>query len=129
MTFYDCRCLDRWILLASRRPLSRAECFCSSGIQRWYGEHMARLSRPSPVPKHQGSGGLQCAFGNASGAIASAMTGFLLDRTGNFVWAFAVAAAFCILGVFCWNFLVGPVEPVIWTRKAPVVSRPELSLE
>jgi len=73
--------------------------------------------------------GLQCAFGNASGAIASAMTGFLLDRTGNFVWAFAVAAAFCILGVFCWNFLVGPVEPVIWTRRAPVVSRPELSLE
>lgn len=61
--------------------------------------------------------GLQCAFGNSSGAIASAMTGFILDRTGNFVWAFAVAAAFCILGVLCWNFLVGPVEPVIWVRE------------
>jgi ACS family D-galactonate transporter-like MFS transporter len=64
--------------------------------------------------------GLQCAFGNSSGAIASAVTGFILDRSGHFVWAFAVAAAFSILGVFCWNFLVGRVEPVIWKRQTPI---------
>ena len=64
--------------------------------------------------------GLQCAFGNTAGALASAVTGFLLDRTGNFFWAFAVAAALCIAGVLVWLFLVCPVEPVIWTRRASV---------
>jgi ACS family D-galactonate transporter-like MFS transporter len=64
--------------------------------------------------------GLQCAFGNSSGAIASAVTGFILDRTGYFFWAFAVAAAFCVLGVFFWIFLVSPVEPVIWMPQTSV---------
>jgi MFS transporter, ACS family, D-galactonate transporter len=67
--------------------------------------------------------GLQCAFGNTSGALASAVTGFILDRTGHFFWAFAVAAAFCITGVLSWLLLVCPVEPVIWARRAPVEFR------
>ena len=64
--------------------------------------------------------GLQCAFGNTAGALASAVTGFILDRTGNFFWAFAVAAALCITGVLSWLLLVCPVEPVIWTRRTSV---------
>jgi MFS-type transporter involved in bile tolerance (Atg22 family) len=64
--------------------------------------------------------GLQCAFGNTSGALASALTGFILDRTGEFFWAFAVAAALCIVGVLTWLLLVCPVEPVIWTRRTSV---------
>ena len=64
--------------------------------------------------------GLQCAFANTSGALASAVTGFIFDRTGNFFWAFAVAGGLCIAGVLIWLFLVCPVEPVIWTRRAPV---------
>ena len=63
---------------------------------------------------------VRVAFGNTSGAIASAVTGFILDRTGHFFWAFAVASAFCVLGVFSWIFLVCPVEPVVWTRRSPV---------
>jgi MFS family permease len=61
--------------------------------------------------------GLQCAFGNSSGALASALTGLILDRTGHFLLAFATAAAFCVLGVFAWIYLVCPVEPIIWTQK------------
>jgi MFS family permease len=64
--------------------------------------------------------GLQCAFGNTAGAFASAVTGFILDRTGHFFWAFAVAAAICVLGVFFWNFMVSPVEPVTWTSRTSV---------
>jgi MFS transporter, ACS family, D-galactonate transporter len=64
--------------------------------------------------------GLQCGFSNSSGAVASAVTGFILDRTGLFFWAFAVAAALCVLGTFSWMFLVCPVEPVIWKRKTSV---------
>jgi MFS family permease len=64
--------------------------------------------------------GLQCAFANISGALASAVTGFILDRTGHFFWAFAVAAALCITGVLSWLLLVCPVQPVIWGRRASV---------
>jgi MFS transporter, ACS family, D-galactonate transporter len=58
--------------------------------------------------------GLQCAFGNSSGAIAAAATGFLLERSGHFLWAFALAAGIHLLGALCWIFLVGPIEPVRW---------------
>ena len=64
--------------------------------------------------------GLQCAFGNSSGALAAALTGFILDRTGHFLLAFASAAAFCVLGVFAWICLVCPVEPIIWAQKGQV---------
>jgi fucose permease len=59
--------------------------------------------------------GLQCAFGNSSGAIVAAATGFLLERSGHFLWAFALAAGIHSVGALCWIFLVGPIEPVRWT--------------
>jgi MFS family permease len=66
--------------------------------------------------------GLQCAFANLSGAVASALTGFLLDRTGHFVAAFALTAAVAFLGALCWIFVVGPVEQVQWREhQAPLV--------
>jgi MFS family permease len=58
--------------------------------------------------------GLQCAFGNSSGAIAAATTGLLLERSGHFLWAFALAAGIHSVGALCWLFLVGPIEPVRW---------------
>jgi|HubBroStandDraft_6_1064221.scaffolds.fasta_scaffold116854_2 ACS family D-galactonate transporter-like MFS transporter len=61
--------------------------------------------------------GLQGSFANSSGAVASAVTGFLLDRTGHFFWAFAVTAGFSCISALCWMFWVGPIEPVIWTRQ------------
>jgi len=64
--------------------------------------------------------GLQCALGNSSGVVASMVTGFLLDRTGHFFWAFTVTAAISVVGVLFWNFLVGPVVPVIWARQRAV---------
>jgi MFS family permease len=56
--------------------------------------------------------GLQCAFGNCSGAVGSAVTGIILDRTGHFLWAFVVAAAFNCVGALNWIFVVGRIEPV-----------------
>ncbi len=64
--------------------------------------------------------GLQCAFGNTSGAFASAVTGFILDVSGHFFWAFLVAAGFAVIGFFSWVCLVGPVQPVVWAQPAPV---------
>ena len=58
--------------------------------------------------------GLQCAFGNSSGALTAAATGFLLERSGHFLWAFALAAGIHSVGALCWIRLVGPIEPVRW---------------
>ena len=58
--------------------------------------------------------GLQCAFGNFSGAVASAVTGFVLDRTGHFFWAFVVSAGFSFIGALNWIFIVGPIKPIQW---------------
>lgn len=62
--------------------------------------------------------GFQNFVGNLAGVVAPAVTGFVLDRTGHFYWAFAVLTAFALMGAASWVFLVGPVEPVIWHGEA-----------
>jgi MFS family permease len=63
--------------------------------------------------------GLQCAFGNCSGAVSSVLTGIILDRTGHFLGAFVVAAGFNCIGALTWIFIVGRIEPVRWTANRP----------
>jgi ACS family D-galactonate transporter-like MFS transporter len=73
--------------------------------------------------------GLQCAVGNSSGAVGAALTGFLLDRTGHFFWAFALAAAVVASGALCWIFLVGPIKPVLWKqRRSGVAAKAAIEL-
>ncbi len=58
--------------------------------------------------------GFQNFVGNLAGVVAPAVTGFVLDRTGHFYWAFAILTAVALTGAACWVFLVGRVEPVMW---------------
>jgi len=58
--------------------------------------------------------GLQNFVGSLAGITAPALTGFVVDRTGHFFWAFAITAGFALLGAVCWIFVVGAVEPVAW---------------
>jgi MFS family permease len=58
--------------------------------------------------------GVQLFVGNLSGVVAPALTGYLVDRTAHFVWPFLVTSAIVWMGAFCWLFIVGPIEPVIW---------------
>jgi MFS family permease len=58
--------------------------------------------------------GVQNFIGNFAGAVAPWLTGFLLDRTGHFYWAFFVTAAVAWIGALSWIFIVGPIEPVDW---------------
>lgn len=58
--------------------------------------------------------GLQNFVGNFAGIVAPALTGFVLDRTGNFFWPFAITAVMCLLGAASWIFLIGPVKQVAW---------------
>jgi MFS transporter, ACS family, D-galactonate transporter len=61
--------------------------------------------------------GFQNFVGNLAGVVAPALTGFVLDRTGHFYWAFAILTAVALTGTTSWVFLVGPVEQVIWHKE------------
>ncbi|MGB2620933.1 MAG: MFS transporter [Candidatus Acidiferrum sp.] len=58
--------------------------------------------------------GLQNFVGNLAGIVSPALTGFVVERTGHFFWAFAAASAVLMAGAVSWAFIVGPVEPVQW---------------
>lgn len=61
--------------------------------------------------------GLQNCFGNFAGIIAPAFTGYVVQRTGHFFWAFAATAAVLLAGALSWAFVVGRVEPLHWKGK------------
>lgn len=59
--------------------------------------------------------GLQNMVANLAGVSAPAFTGFVVDRTGHFFWAFAVCAAIALIGSGVYVFALGRVEPIDWT--------------
>jgi MFS family permease len=62
--------------------------------------------------------GVQNFFGNFAGWVAPVLTGFLVDRTGHFRWAFFITAGVAALGAFSWGVIVGPIEQVDWLKRA-----------
>jgi MFS transporter, ACS family, D-galactonate transporter len=60
--------------------------------------------------------GLQGFVGNLAGVVAPAVTGLIVDLTGQFLWAFIITAGIGWIGAASWLFLVGPVRQVAWTQ-------------
>ena len=58
--------------------------------------------------------GFQNFLANLSGVVAAALTGFIVDRTGRFFWAFTATAIIAVLGCLSYVFIVGPIEEVRW---------------
>src|SRR5439155_934897 len=104
--------------------------------QRWNGRRgNLRGSLRSRWPEaHYGDGGLgRCVarhvflqrLGHYSDAgrparrraVAPALTGFVLGRTGHYFWAFAITAVVSLLGALSWAFWIGRVEPVVWASQ------------
>jgi MFS transporter, ACS family, D-galactonate transporter len=59
--------------------------------------------------------GLVLFVANFAGILAPMITGFIVDRTGHFFWAFGLAAAFAWVGAASYLLLVGPIEQVVWS--------------
>ncbi|HTU34402.1 MAG TPA: MFS transporter [Candidatus Acidoferrum sp.] len=78
------------------------------------------LAGPSAAGQWMGA---QNFAGNLAGIIAPALTGFLVDLTGNFIWAVAVLGVLTFVGALAWLFVVGPIAPVSWA--APRSAAPE----
>lgn len=77
--------------------------------------------------------GLQNGFGNFAGVIGPWLAGFVVEKTGSFLSAFAITAAVLVLGVIGWVFIIGPVEQVKWkTSEAamlPAAAKPAHAVE
>ncbi len=66
--------------------------------------------------------GVQNAAGNVAGLIAPAITGILVDQTGLFDVAFAIAAGVNVLGLIGWVFMLGRIAPIQWETETSVVT-------
>jgi ACS family D-galactonate transporter-like MFS transporter len=67
--------------------------------------------------------GIQNCIANIAGLVAPLLTGILVDRTGNFVLAFALTAAVCAGGGLAWIFGIGPISQLDWARRSrPVIA-------
>jgi len=62
--------------------------------------------------------GMQNCLGNIAGVVVGPLTGFIVDRTGHFGWAFAICAAITFLGGISWTQLVGPLEQTNWRAES-----------
>src|SRR5215468_7112021 len=79
-----------------------------------------RIAGPEAVGRWYGP---QNGFANFAGIIGPSLTGFVVQKTGNFFWPFAIAGVLCIVGVVAWVFVVERVEPLDWSvRQKPSLS-------
>jgi len=61
--------------------------------------------------------GVQNFAGNLAGAVAPALTGFLLGRTGSYYWPFLITGVVAWIGGLSWWFVVGRLDEVDWEKK------------
>jgi len=61
--------------------------------------------------------GLQNCIANLAGVVAPLVTGIVVDKTGQFFWAFAIAAAVALAGAVVYVVVLGKIEPVEWQRE------------
>ena len=64
--------------------------------------------------------GLQNLIGNLAGIIAPLLTGFIVDETGEYFWAFAVTGVVGLIGALAWGLVIPRVEPVRWPDEPPL---------
>ncbi len=60
--------------------------------------------------------GMQNTMGQLAGIIAPIVSGYIVQATGHYFWAFLSPAILAIAGAGCYLFLVGPVQAVNWRK-------------
>jgi MFS family permease len=58
--------------------------------------------------------GIQNLCANLAGVLAPLVTGFIVHRSNNFFWPFAIAAAVTVAGVLAYAVVIKRVEPIAW---------------
>lgn len=60
--------------------------------------------------------GVQNFIGNLAGVVAPLVTGIILDRLGNYFWAFTITAGVSLLGSLAFGILIPRIQPVAWPQ-------------
>jgi MFS family permease len=93
-------------------------CFCF-GL---YTANVFAITQTLAGPRAAGKWtSLQNGFANFAGVTAPWLTGWIVNRTGEYYWAFVVAAAVVLAAAAIFVFGIECVEPVRWPRH-PVAS-------
>ena len=58
--------------------------------------------------------GVQNCLGNFAGILCPIITGMVVDRTGQFFWAFVICSAMAVTGMVGWGVIIRKVEAVQW---------------
>jgi MFS family permease len=58
--------------------------------------------------------GFQNCIGNVAGIVGPLITGALVDRTGGYSWALAVAAGVSLAGALAWGVVTPKIAPLAW---------------
>ena len=61
--------------------------------------------------------GIQNMFGNIAGIVVPVVTGFILDKTGQFSWAVASVCGFMMIGALSYLLIIRRIEPVSWAHE------------
>ena len=69
-----------------------------------------------PVAAGKWSGAQNC-LGAVAGIIAPIVSGFIVQQTGNFSFAFLVMAVLALVGAASYVFLVGSITPINWSQR------------
>ena len=71
--------------------------------------------------------GFQNCVGNFAGIVAPIITGFVVDSTGKFTWAFAVAGLVSLTGVVGWGLIIPRIAVIDWTHGKPTTAAAALA--
>jgi MFS family permease len=58
--------------------------------------------------------GVHNCVGASAGILAPAITGLLVERTGQFYYAFMLAAGVSVIGLIAWTLALPPIAPIRW---------------
>jgi MFS transporter, ACS family, D-galactonate transporter len=62
--------------------------------------------------------GIQNTLGSLAGLVAPVVTGFVVEKTGSFYWAFVTPGVIAVAGTCSYLFVVQRVEPLDWAEAA-----------
>ena len=98
--------------------LSIAMLMCVTACWAACGSNLWAITQTVAGPAAGRWTGMQNCLGNLAGVVAPTLTGYVLDRTGNFYLPFVAAAVVGVIGSVFWVFVLEKVEQVQWKRPA-----------
>ena len=90
--------------------LLSAACF-AYGI---YSSNLWAITQTLADPGQRTLDGTAELFRKSFGNVAPWLTGWIVQRTGHFYWAFVVTTGFLVLGTVCFTIVIPKVEEIAW---------------